>query len=61
MARETGGRLLLRIEDIDWTRCRPEYEAAICEDLAWLGIEWEEPVRRQSEHFEDYRSGAASA
>ena len=40
-ARETGGRLLLRIEDIDMTRCRPEYEAAIYEDLAWLGISWE--------------------
>ena len=55
MARETGGRLLLRIEDIDRTRCRPEYEAAIYEDLAWLGIEWETQVRRQSEHFEEYR------
>ncbi len=55
MARTTGGRLLLRIEDIDRTRCRPEYEAAIYEDLAWLGIEWEKPVRRQSEHFEEYR------
>ena len=55
MARETGGRLLLRIEDIDRTRCRPEYEAAIYEDLAWLGIEWETRVRRQSEHFEEYR------
>ena len=41
MARAAGGRLLLRIEDIDETRCRPEYEAAIYEDLAWLGIEWE--------------------
>jgi glutamyl-Q tRNA(Asp) synthetase len=50
------GRLLLRIEDIDRTRCRPEYEAAIYEDLAWLGIEWEQPVRRQSEHFDDYRA-----
>jgi glutamyl-Q tRNA(Asp) synthetase len=55
MAREAGGRLLLRIEDIDRTRCRPEYEAAIHQDLAWLGIEWEEPVRRQSEHFAAYR------
>ena len=55
MARAAGGRLLLRIEDIDPTRCRPEYEAAIYEDLAWLGIEWEKPVRRQSEHFDDYR------
>jgi len=56
MAREAGGRLLLRIEDIDRTRCRPEYEAAIHQDLAWLGIEWEEPVRRQSEHFAAYRN-----
>lgn len=52
-----GGRLLLRIEDIDTTRCRPEYEAAIYEDLAWLGVTFEQPVRRQSEHFADY--GAA--
>jgi glutamyl-Q tRNA(Asp) synthetase len=56
MARAAGGRLLLRIEDIDKTRCRPEYEAAIYEDLAWLGIAWEEPVRRQSDHFDDYRA-----
>ena len=55
MARASGGRLLLRIEDIDQTRCRPEYEAAIYEDLAWLGVEWEKPVRRQSEHFGEYR------
>jgi len=59
MARAMGGRLLLRIEDIDHTRCRPEYEAAIYEDLAWLGIAWEEPVRRQSEHFNDYRAALA--
>jgi glutamyl-Q tRNA(Asp) synthetase len=55
-ARETGGRLLLRIEDIDATRCRPEYETAIYEDLAWLGVAWETPVRRQSEHFDAYRA-----
>jgi glutamyl-Q tRNA(Asp) synthetase len=55
MARETGGRFLLRIEDIDATRCRPEYEQAIYDDLAWLGLIWEEPVRRQSEHFEEYQ------
>lgn len=55
-ARETGGRLLLRIEDIDATRCRPEYETAIYEDLAWLGIAWETPVRRQSEHLDAYRA-----
>jgi glutamyl-Q tRNA(Asp) synthetase len=56
MARAADGRLLLRIEDIDATRCRPEYEAAIYEDLGWLGITWEMPVRRQSEHFDDYRA-----
>jgi glutamyl-Q tRNA(Asp) synthetase len=56
-AREAGGRFLLRIEDIDRTRCRPEFEAAIHEDLAWLGLAWESPVRRQSEHLADY--GAA--
>src|SRR3954447_9500112 len=55
LARGCGGRLLLRIEDIDATRCRPEYEAAIYQDLAWLGISWEAPVRRQSEHLAVYR------
>jgi glutamyl-Q tRNA(Asp) synthetase len=55
-ARETGGRLLLRVEDIDATRCRPEYETAIYDDLAWLGIAWETPVRRQSEHLAVYRA-----
>lgn len=55
MARAAGGRFLLRIEDIDVSRCRPEYEAAIYEDLAWLGLEWETPVRRQSDHFSAYR------
>ncbi|MBH5373238.1 tRNA glutamyl-Q(34) synthetase GluQRS [Bradyrhizobium glycinis] len=55
-ARKTGGLLLLRIEDIDATRCRPDYETAIYEDLAWLGIAWETPVRRQSEHLADYRA-----
>lgn len=54
MARQAGGRFLLRIEDIDASRCRPEYEAAIYEDLAWLGLAWEEPVRRQSEHLDAY-------
>jgi glutamyl-Q tRNA(Asp) synthetase len=58
-ARAAGGRVLLRIEDVDATRCRPEYEAAIYEDLAWLGIAWEMPVRRQSEHFDDYRAALA--
>ncbi|QUS41738.1 tRNA glutamyl-Q(34) synthetase GluQRS [Tardiphaga alba] len=54
LARQTGGRLLLRIEDIDVTRCRPDYEQAIYDDLAWLGIQWETPVRRQSEHLDAY-------
>ncbi len=54
LARESGGRFLLRIEDIDLARAKPEYEAAIYEDLAWLGLDWERPVRRQSEHFADY-------
>jgi glutamyl-Q tRNA(Asp) synthetase len=49
-----GGRFLLRIEDIDRTRARPEYETTILEDLAWLGLDWEIPVRRQSEHMADY-------
>jgi glutamyl-Q tRNA(Asp) synthetase len=56
LARACGGRFLLRIEDIDATRCRPEYEAAIYEDLAWLGLTWERPVRRQSEDFAAYRA-----
>lgn len=51
-ARAAGGRFLLRIEDIDRTRCRPEYDAAVFEDLAWLGLAWESPVRRQSEHMD---------
>ena len=59
MARELGGRLLLRIEDIDESRSRPEYEDAIYEELAWLDIAWEQPVRRQSRHFDDYRAAIA--
>ncbi len=59
LAREFGGRLLLRIEDIDVERCRPDYEAAIYEDLRWLGISWVEPVRRQSEYFDDYAEALA--
>jgi glutamyl-Q tRNA(Asp) synthetase len=55
-AAKTGGRMLLRIEDIDQSRCRPEYEAAIYDDLAWLGLIWQTPVRRQSEHMDDYRA-----
>lgn len=53
-ATSVGGRFLLRIEDIDPTRCRPEFEAAALEDLAWLGLDWERPVRRQSEHLRAY-------
>lgn len=56
MARAAGGYLLLRIEDIDRTRCRPDYEAAIDEDLSWLGTRWERPVRRQSDHLAGYRA-----
>lgn len=54
--RARGDRFLLRIEDIDVTRCKPEFETAILEDLAWLGLEWEAPVRRQSQHPDDYRA-----
>src|SRR5579863_9968155 len=56
LARQTGGRFLLRIEDIDATRCKPEFEDAIYRDLAWLGLTWETPVRRQSEHLAFYRA-----
>ena len=55
-ARRKGGRFLLRIEDIDRARCRAEFESGIYEDLAWLGLTWETPVRRQSEHLDEYRS-----
>ena len=58
-ARVAGGRFLLRLEDIDHTRCRAEYAAAIVEDLAWLGLRWDGPIRRQSEHFADYRAALA--
>ncbi len=54
-ARCAGGRFLLRIEDIDRSRCRPEFSAAILEDLAWLGLDWDGPARIQSEHFAEYR------
>ena len=54
VAHQVGGRFVLRIEDIDPTRCKPAYEAAIYEDLAWLGLDWETPVRRQSDHLADY-------
>jgi glutamyl-Q tRNA(Asp) synthetase len=59
MARALGGRFLLRIEDIDAARCRPEFEQAIYEDLAWLGVAWEEPVRRQSENLDAYARALA--
>jgi glutamyl-Q tRNA(Asp) synthetase len=55
LATRSGGRFLLRIEDIDAARCKPEFETAIHQDLAWLGIGWETPVRRQSQHLADYR------
>jgi glutamyl-Q tRNA(Asp) synthetase len=60
MAQSLGGRFLLRIEDIDTTRCRAEFEQAIYQDLAWLDIRWEEPVRRQSDHLESYRDALAT-
>jgi glutamyl-Q tRNA(Asp) synthetase len=56
LARRAGGRFLLRIEDIDVVRCPPRLAADLLEDLAWLGLRWEEPVRRQSAHFADYRA-----
>ncbi len=59
LCRAMGGRFLLRLEDIDRRRCLPRYETQIKEDLAWLGLAWEEPVRRQSEHFADYRAALA--
>ncbi|MFT3732747.1 MAG: tRNA glutamyl-Q(34) synthetase GluQRS [Hyphomicrobium sp.] len=57
-ARRNGGRFLLRIEDIDIERRRPEFVSAIFEDLNWLGLTWEEPVLVQSEHFSDYLAAA---
>ncbi|WP_428410670.1 tRNA glutamyl-Q(34) synthetase GluQRS [Hyphococcus sp.] len=59
-AQEAAGRFVLRIEDIDRTRCKPEFEAAIYEDLRWLELDWETPVRRQSDHFADYAAALAS-
>ena len=53
-AKRVGGQFLVRIEDIDQTRCRPEFERAIFEDLAWLGLAWQEPVLRQSERLSKY-------
>lgn len=57
VAERLGGRFLLRIEDIDTARCSPVFEAGIEADLAWLGLSWERPVRRQSQHGAAY--GAA--
>lgn len=54
-ARRAGGRFLVRLDDLDLTRVRPAYEVAIFEDLTWLGLTWETPIRKQSAHFEDYR------
>ncbi|WP_295806871.1 tRNA glutamyl-Q(34) synthetase GluQRS [uncultured Nitratireductor sp.] len=56
LAREAEGRFLLRMEDIDVTRCTRELERGVLYDLTWLGLDWEEPVRRQSDHFDDYRA-----
>jgi glutamyl-Q tRNA(Asp) synthetase len=58
-ARAAGGRFLLRLEDIDRVRCRPEYARAIIEDLAWLGLDWDGPIRRQSEHLAEYSAALA--
>ena len=60
IARAAGGKCLLRIEDIDATRCRPAFEAAIQDDLAWLGLSWPQPVRRQSQHMADYEAALAT-
>ena len=59
LAAETNGRLLLRIEDLDGARCKPQHEAAIIDDLAWLGLRFDAPPRRQSEHGDDYASALA--
>ncbi len=60
LAQEIGGRFLLRMEDIDIARCSEAWEDQIYEDLSWLGIKWEMPVRRQSDHFEDYQTALDS-
>ena len=56
MARAAGGTFLLRMENTDLERCKPEWEAAIQEDLAWLGLTWDGPVHRQSEHIDEYNA-----
>ncbi|MDR3518613.1 MAG: tRNA glutamyl-Q(34) synthetase GluQRS [Azospirillaceae bacterium] len=58
-ARAAGGQFLLRIEDIDTGRCRPVFETDLIEDLRWLGLDWDGPIRRQSAHFDDYRAARA--
>jgi glutamyl-Q tRNA(Asp) synthetase len=58
-ARERGERFLLRMEDIDVTRSKPEFETAMCEDLSWLGLAWDGPVLRQSTRFDAYRAALA--
>lgn len=60
MARASGGQFLLRMEDIDITRCKPEFETAIEDDLKWLGLDWRQPVRRQSQHLDAYRTALDS-
>src|SRR5271166_2579249 len=59
LAAETGGRLILRIEDLDGARCKPRFEAAIIDDLVWLGLRFPAPWRRQSEHRDDYAAALA--
>jgi glutamyl-Q tRNA(Asp) synthetase len=59
LAKKSNGRLLLRIEDLDRLRCKPRFEAAIVEDLAWLGLRFDTPPRRQSEHADDYAAALA--
>ena len=59
-ARAAGGRFLLRIEDIDTGRCRPDYEAAVLEDLRWLGLDWDGPVRVQTQHMDEYHAALAA-
>ncbi len=56
IARAEGGTFLLRIDDIDSARARPHWEAQLIDDLAWLGLTWDGPVRRQSDHLADYRT-----
>ncbi|MGV1766442.1 tRNA glutamyl-Q(34) synthetase GluQRS [Rhizobium rhizogenes] len=60
LAIKAGGDFLLRIEDIDQARCTPDFETGILTDLRWLGLSWEEPVRRQSQHFLAYQSALQS-